>query len=148
MGRQLGHQPVGDRLDTLVFLGLIRRRLRACDHARTVMLGSRRDRRLVGRIGLGVVLRGDRRFVLGADIAALDAQGARAVDADEGASAGDLFGIEDLRGDHRRRQARSRSRPSRWSTSSGSLVGFGVGLLQTVSISACSASARRLLIAR
>jgi len=60
MGRQLGHQPVGDRLDTIVFLGLIRRRLRACDHARTVMLGSRRDRRLVGRMGLSVVLRGDR----------------------------------------------------------------------------------------
>ena len=31
---------------------------------------------VLGAIGLGVVLRGDRKFVLGADIAALDAQGA------------------------------------------------------------------------
>jgi hypothetical protein len=52
------------------------------------MLGSRRDRRLVGRIGLGVGLVGDRKFVLGADIAALDAEGVRTVDADAGASSG------------------------------------------------------------
>ncbi len=145
MGRQLGHQPVGDRLDTIVFLGLIRRRLRACGHARIVMLGSRRDRRRVGRTGLGVVLRGDRKFVFGADIAALDAQGAGTVDADEGASSRDLLGIEGLwaiiEGGKRRLDL---AEPLIGLV--GQFLGFGVGLLQTVHLG-LQRIARRLLIA-
>ena len=145
MSGQLGHQPVGDRPDAVVFLGLIRRRLRTGDHARAVIVGSRRDRRLVCWIGLDIGLRVDRTLVLGTDIAAFDPQAARAVDADEGASARDLLGVEDLRAIvelvERRLDLAEPLIDFLWQ-----LVGLGVGLLQTVHLG-LQRIARRLLLA-
>ncbi len=92
---ELGQQPVGQRADALVLL----RRLGGRSGCAGVGLGRGLALRL--RIGLGLVgldllllrLGRDRRFVLRPDIAALDAQRARAVNADEDAGARHLLGI-------------------------------------------------------
>ena len=93
MRRQFRHQPVGNRLQALVFLRL-GRRLGLRRHARLVMLSPSGGgpRRAVLAFGFG--LRLDRQFVLRPDVAPLDTQASRAVDADESAGAADLFGIE------------------------------------------------------
>src|SRR3546814_19556798 len=49
---QLGHQPVGDRLDTVVVLVLIRGRPPACGCVRTVIIRLCRARSPIGRFGL------------------------------------------------------------------------------------------------
>src|SRR3546814_14979755 len=84
MGRQLGDETVGQRLDTIFLLGGLGTRRRSVaadgDHRAldiAVVLGT------FGRFAVGVRL--GWRFVLGTDIAALDAQIAVALDADEGA---------------------------------------------------------------
>ena len=86
MGRQLTDQAFGQRLDDVVLLVL--RFGLAAD-------GDDRPHRLRVRCGafgfaVAVGLTLDGRLVLGTDIAALDGQSARAVDADKGASARDL----------------------------------------------------------
>src|SRR3546814_20686211 len=50
---QLGHQPVGDRLDTVVFLGLIGGRLHACGWAPLVIIGLGPAPSLIGPVGFG-----------------------------------------------------------------------------------------------
>ena len=93
MRRQFGHQPVGDRLQALVFLRL-GRRLGLRRHARLVVLNPSGDRPRRAVLAFGFGLRFDRQFVLRPDVAPLDTQASRAVDADERAGAADLFGIE------------------------------------------------------
>src|SRR3546814_12007630 len=89
MGRQLGDETVGQRLDTIFLPGGLGTRRRSVaadgDHRAldiAVVLGT------FGRFAVGVRL--GWRFVLGTDIAALDAQLAVAIDAAESARTGDI----------------------------------------------------------
>ncbi len=102
MCRQFGHQPVGDRLHAIVFfrLGL---RLRIAVDGLAAALDPYRPGSRIVVVGLGS-LRGiglrrgrDRQLVLGPHIAAFDPYLALAVDADEGAGAGDFRRIEHQR---------------------------------------------------
>ena len=93
MRGQLGHEPVGDRAETLVFL---RRRVGAIDDdlATTVVLANGGD--AVNGAAIAVYrsrLRLDRQLILSPNIAALDAQAAIGRDADERAGARQLVGI-------------------------------------------------------
>ena len=94
MGGQLGHQTIRKRTDRLVLLGGLRvgAGRRTADGDDGPLHGALRagDRHLAAAFGLATRDRFNRRLVLGPDEAALDAQRALAVDADEDAGTGDL----------------------------------------------------------
>ena len=94
MGGQLGHQTIRKRTDRLVLFGRFRvgAGRRTADGDDGPLHGALRasDRHLAAAFGLATRDRFNRRLVLEPDEAALDAQRALAVDADEDAGAGDL----------------------------------------------------------
>ena len=98
MRRQLHDEAIGQRLDAVILL-VVRLRLTADRDD-----GSARGRRVgIGSVGAGrsrclfAVRPLDRRFVLRPYETAFDQERAVAIDADEGAGAGDLGRIEDMR---------------------------------------------------
>ena len=98
MGGQLGDETIGQRLDAVVFLRRfgVGRRCVAADGDHRALHGAVGFGAL-GRFAVGIALGFDRSLVFGPDIAALDAQSAIGIDADEDAGAGDLGGIVDHR---------------------------------------------------
>ena len=97
VGGELGDEPIGDWPHALVLLGQLGRGI----HRRLGVVvggGSRAGPGLLGiAIARAVLRRRHRRLVFGPDVAALDPQGPRAINADDGTGAGDLGRVVDDR---------------------------------------------------
>lgn len=90
MGRQLGDEAIGQRLDRIVLIVLRLGRLATYRDD-----GTLHDQfsRIAADFHAIPALRGDRRFVLGSDIAAIDVEAAVMGDTDEHASTADINGL-------------------------------------------------------
>ena len=150
IGGEFGEQLVGQRAKAFVLflrgLGVDRRRRRLLRPPERRCSG-RRCRDAVFAFVDDDLRLGERRFVLRADIAALDAKLAGTVDADEGAGAGDIFGGIDDR-------ALLESLERRFDLGKpgvdllGDLVGVRIGRLELVGFGTKRLARRRFFLAQ